>query len=156
MSQFIYGRPLRVDPLGEELGWRGFLLPEFQNLFSPVKSSLIIGVIWASWHIPLFFAPIGTAVSGGEVTFGSVLFFYFFVVCLSFIYTWVVNNSHGSVLMSLLIHLFINAELLMLFFPSLATHTKLIYYLSAPVYLIFSLLLIFKTGLTDNLTFSKY
>lgn len=39
--------------VGEETGWRGFALPELQKRFSPLTASLIIGVIWAAWHIPL-------------------------------------------------------------------------------------------------------
>jgi len=138
---------LRFGPLGEELGWRGFLLPELQRSVSAFNSSLIIGIIWASWHIPLFFAPFGTAVSGAHLTIFSILFFYFFVLCLSCIYTWVVNRSDGSVLMSLLIHLFINAGLIMLFFPDLNSHTKEIYYFSAPVYFMVATFLVLKTGL---------
>jgi len=136
---------LRLGPLGEELGWRGFLLPELQRSFSPVKSSLIIGIVWTCWHIPLFFGPIGTAVSGAPVTIVSVLFFYIFVTCLACIYTWLVNRSHGSVLTALLIHLFINAGLVMLFFPDLAAHSKQLYYFSAPVFIAFTLYLGLKT-----------
>ena len=39
--------------LGEETGWRGFPLPELQKCLSPLISSLVIGVFWAAWHIPL-------------------------------------------------------------------------------------------------------
>lgn len=43
-------------PLGEELGWRGYALNELQKKYSPLKSSLIIGVLWGFWHTPLWFA----------------------------------------------------------------------------------------------------
>ena len=91
--------------------------------------------------------PVGTAISGHAVTIEAVLFFYFFVACLSCIYTWLVNSAHGSILMAILIHLFINAGLMMLFFPDLAAHTQQLYYLSAPVYFIFTLFLAIKTRL---------
>jgi membrane protease YdiL (CAAX protease family) len=39
----------------EEIGWRGFLLPKLLSIYSPLKSSLVIGVIWSLWHLPLWF-----------------------------------------------------------------------------------------------------
>lgn len=44
----------------EELGWRGYLLPRFLKLWSPLKATVIISGIWTLWHVPLFFIP-GTA-----------------------------------------------------------------------------------------------
>jgi len=145
MVPIVLWAALRAGPIGEEMGWRGFLLPALQKQFSPLKSSLIIGFIWFAWHIPLFFAPYGTAVSGAPITVGAVLFFYIFVTCLACIYTWLVNRSNGSLLVALLIHLSFNAGLLMLFFPDLADHGKQVYYLSAPVLIVFTLLLGLKT-----------
>jgi|ERR1700761_6004062 len=138
---------LRGGPMGEELGWRGFLLPELQRSFSPVASSLLIGFIWTCWHIPLFYLPVGTAISGGPVTLGPVIFFYVFVTCLACIYTLLVNRSQGSVFIAVLIHLFINAGILMLFFPDLVAHSKQLYYLSAPVYIVITAFLCLKTRL---------
>lgn len=43
-------------PLGEELGWRGYALNELQKQYSPLKSGLIVGVLWGFWHTPLWFA----------------------------------------------------------------------------------------------------
>jgi len=46
---------LAVNGLGEELGWRGFLLPRLQSVWGPVAGALATGAIWALWHLPLFF-----------------------------------------------------------------------------------------------------
>jgi len=40
--------------LGEEIGWRSFALPKLQKIFTPFATSLILGLIWAVWHLPLF------------------------------------------------------------------------------------------------------
>ena len=66
----LWGQPvLRVLPLyavvftvtlliqggNEEPGWRGFLQPELQNLFSPLVAAIIVSLVWSLWHLPLFF-----------------------------------------------------------------------------------------------------
>jgi len=139
---------IKAGPCGEEMGWRGFLLPEIQKRYSAVVSAIIVGVIWFAWHIPLFWAPIGTAVSGGPVTFESVSIFLVFVLCLSCIYTWLFNRSGGSLLMAILIHFSINVSLLMLFFPQLAgEHSREITLFSLPAYVLVATFLVFRTGL---------
>ena len=40
-------------PLGEEPGWRGYALPRLQTLLGPVRSSLVLGLLWTGWHLPL-------------------------------------------------------------------------------------------------------
>lgn len=85
-------------PLMEELGWRGFVLPRLQNKLNPVFSSLILGVIWACWHLPLFFIP-GTSQYGCS-------FVIFIIQCigLAMLYTWVYNQTNGSLLLPILLH----------------------------------------------------
>jgi len=55
-TALIYGffTNLVSGPLGEELGWRGYALNELQIKHSPLKSSIIIGVLWGFWHTPLW------------------------------------------------------------------------------------------------------
>lgn len=50
-------------PLGEEIGWRGFALPELLKRYSPFVASLVLGMVWTFWHLPAFFIP-GSAQQG--------------------------------------------------------------------------------------------
>lgn len=135
---------LYAGPLGEELGWRGYLLPEFQMQFSNLRSAIYIGVIWFAWHIPLFWAPFGTLVSGEAISFLPVIAYFAMLICLSIIITWLVINSKGSVLIAILFHLSINAGIALLFFPELNLDFKKVHLLSSVGILLFTAILIVK------------
>ena len=85
-------------PLGEELGWRGFALPRLLERFNGLTAALILGVIWATWHIPAFFL---SGMPQSQLSFGS---FFVAVVAASVMMTYVVNKSGGSVLPAILMH----------------------------------------------------
>jgi uncharacterized protein len=85
-------------PLGEEPGWRGFALPRLQALHGPLVGSLILGPLWALWHLPLFFTP------WNVLTTFNLVVFVLATTCLAIIYTWVFNNTKGSILMAILLH----------------------------------------------------
>ena len=131
-----------AGPLGEEFGWRGFLLPELQEQFPNLKTAIIIGVIWFIWHIPLWWAPFGTLVSGGLITFLPVFTYFVMLICLSVIITWLVVKSKGSVLIAFLFHLSINSGLALLFFPELNVDFKTVHLLSSIPMLLFTVYLI--------------
>lgn len=82
-----------LGPLGEELGWRGFMLPYLKRKYGFIKGSAVIGIIWTFWHSPLFWAKSGTAISGSPVTFLSVTIYLLFVTGSSFIFTWFYING---------------------------------------------------------------
>jgi uncharacterized protein len=82
--------------LWEEIGWRGYALPQLQSRYGALVGSLILGVIWAGWHIPQWFIP-------GEVS-GSFPAFVVGVVTLSVLLAWLYNNSGGSLLIVVLAH----------------------------------------------------
>ena len=98
---FIFG------PLPEELGWRGYGLDELQKRYNAVVASIILGSIWAIWHIPLFFM-IGTYQN--ELGFGTLAFWQFsiFAVIFSIFVTWVYNNNHRSTLSAAIFHFSVN------------------------------------------------
>jgi membrane protease YdiL (CAAX protease family) len=84
--------------LGEEIGWRGYALPRLQSGRSALAASLIIGPIWALWHLPLWLT--------GEPGRTPTLYAAFVVstIALSVILTWVYNSTGGSLLMVVLLH----------------------------------------------------
>lgn len=146
---------LYAGPLGEELGWRGFLLPEFQKSYSNLKSAIIIGFIWFIWHIPLWWAPFGTLVSGESISLISVITYFIMLICLSIIITWLVIGSRGSVFIAILFHLSINAGIALLFYPELNMDFKKVHLLSSIGILLFTGFLIVKNKLkTSAITIS--
>ncbi len=86
---------------GEEMGWRGYVLPRLQAKHSALLSSLILGVIWGLWHLPKFMAP------GNNASFALV--FVDTIVKAVFL-TWLYNNTGGSLLLTTLAHSSWNAS----------------------------------------------
>jgi len=92
--------------IGEEFGWRGFLLPRLQTRHNALVSSLIIGGMWAIWHIPQFFIR-GTFqhdLGSQAGLLPAFLTYSVFVIVSSIQFTWVFNNTRGSVLMAAVMH----------------------------------------------------
>jgi uncharacterized protein len=88
-------------PLGEEIGWRGFALPRLQWLYGPLVGSFILGPLHVFWHLPLFWIPQwGTL----RDTILDVLWYFLAGVFATFIFTWLFNNTKGSVLLIILMH----------------------------------------------------
>src|SRR5215203_922219 len=88
--------------LGEEIGWRGYVLPRLQSRMSALSASFIIAPLWGLWHLPLW-------LQGGPVHTPTV--YAAFVVsafALSVILTWVYNSTGGSLLLVVLLHATVN------------------------------------------------
>lgn len=83
--------------IGEEMGWRGYLLPKLQQKINSFYSSIIVGLVTACWHIPLFFQQ-GTIHSEN-----SFFLFLLLSISVSFLYTFFMDNT-GSVLIVALFH----------------------------------------------------
>ena len=85
--------------LMEEIGWRGFALPRLQMKFTPLQSSIILGIIWSLWHIPIKM----------NVTPFSYFITFYFAYTISCIYisiliTYFFNRLGGSILIGIAIH----------------------------------------------------
>ncbi len=88
--------------VGEELGWRGFALPRLQARFGALGASLILGVLWAAWHLA------NTAIPGLERYGYAFPAFALFVVAQTVLFTWIANHTAGSTLPAWLFHAAIN------------------------------------------------
>ena len=76
----------------EEPGWRGYALPRLQVGRSALLASLILGLLWAFWHLPLMVV--------GEVNWSDIVL----VIAASVVFAWVFNSASGSVLIAMVMH----------------------------------------------------
>ncbi|HEV7484866.1 MAG TPA: type II CAAX endopeptidase family protein [Thermoanaerobaculia bacterium] len=87
---------------GEEIGWRGFALPRLASRFGYGAGSIILGVIWALWHLPLFF--VREADTYGQ----SFLLYTLQVTAISVAIAFLYQRTNGSLLLTMLMHSAIN------------------------------------------------
>jgi len=122
----VFVVPVVFGPLAEEFGWRGFALPQLDHRNRAVASSVSLGVVWALWHAPLFWAATGTSISGFEVTASSVSLFFLMVIGASFLHTWLFNRASGSVFTAIMLHLSMNAcgTITAMLFPGMTLEQK--------------------------------
>src|SRR5215211_4517380 len=88
--------------LGEEIGWRGYVLPRLQSRMSALSAALLIAPIWGLWHLPLWLT--GAPGRTPLIYAGFVLSAF----ALSVLLTWVYNSTGGSLLLVVLLHATIN------------------------------------------------
>lgn len=82
---------------GEEMGWRGYVLPHLLERYTTTVAALLVGVAWAGWHLPLFFV-------GGTRQGGSFGLYLVSVVGLSVVLAWLYTRAAGSVLLVSVFH----------------------------------------------------
>ena len=95
---------LLIAATGEEVGWRGYALPALQSMHTPLVSSVILGLVVATWHLPYW---ILQDILG---TYGPGYFAlnYVFVLALTIQITWIFNRTRGSVLVPVVFHVVFN------------------------------------------------
>ena len=90
--------------LGEEVGWRGYALPALQARHGAFVASVMLGAMWALWHMPQFFNP---ATLYSDL---PIVLFLAYLIPFSVLITWVFNSTGGSLLMAMLVHAVMNAS----------------------------------------------
>ena len=87
---------------GEEVGWRGYALKHLTDRFGLAPASLILGVMWALWHLPLFFVPAAD-------TYGQSFPMYLAqVTALTVAMAWLYWRTQGSLLLVMILHASVN------------------------------------------------
>ena len=89
-------------PISEEPGWRGFALPRLQVRFGPPLASILLGLLWTGWHLPLFLVHgwIGVPIWAYACILG----------CLSVLITWGTNLARFAILVPMLMHFTFNTS----------------------------------------------
>jgi membrane protease YdiL (CAAX protease family) len=95
---------MMISVIGEEVGWRGYALPQMQKRWTALTTSLLLGTIHTVWHLP-FWMILGEAERYGWTYW---ILSWFWVLALTIYMTWVMNNTGNSLLMVLLFHLSLN------------------------------------------------
>jgi membrane protease YdiL (CAAX protease family) len=96
----------------EEGGWSGFAVPKLQQRFGAWRSTLILGTLWALFHLPLFFVP-GQIFQSRVDAITMVVQMVVLIIgatLLRIVMTWVFNNTKGSILIAILLHSALDAS----------------------------------------------
>ena len=141
-----------IVSLWEEIGWMGFALPRLQEKYGPLMASVVLGVLWALWHLPAYFN--STQVVADKVGLGELDRLLYLLPPLMLlatftriVMTWLFNVAMGSVIVVTLFHAAFNVsnnELVTAFMPqmkSMFANNEWIY----PVLGVLALLLIVFT-----------
>ena len=106
---FFLVSTLLFGPLPEEIGWRGYGLESLQTKYSTVQSSLIVGLFWALWHIPLFLTK-DSAFAATYPLFSPRFWLWgISLLSISIIMTWIFNHTGKSTLTAILFHFSMSA-----------------------------------------------
>jgi membrane protease YdiL (CAAX protease family) len=87
------------NALGEELGWRAFALPRLQARRGPLIASVILGLFWGFWHIPMWLTW-----QSSDAVWLSILLMLLSMVPAAILFTWLFNATGGSLLLVCLFH----------------------------------------------------
>ncbi|MFX0067271.1 MAG: lysostaphin resistance A-like protein, partial [Candidatus Hermodarchaeota archaeon] len=110
---------------GEELGWRGFLQPQLQTRFNWLISSVIVGLCWGLWHLPLWLTGLWSDTNLGLYLIRTIAF--------SIIIGWAYNKTNQSVFIASMFHYFANISVLVFTPGGLELITTEVYETLSPI-----------------------
>jgi len=86
-----------VVPFAEEIGWRGFALPRLQRRMGPLPAALLLGTVWAVWHVPMLLIQ--------DTPHGLLPLMLAYFVAGSVAFSWIFNHTGGSLLLMVIAHM---------------------------------------------------
>lgn len=124
-----------VGPFPEELGWRGYWLDKLKGISSGLRASLLIGLVWALWQIPLFMIK-GSLLQAKSSNLLLVIFILLRIFPLSVIFTYIFYKNKKSTLSTILFHFAINFFNLLFELKPLTEGIQTLLYLIVAFYLV--------------------
>ncbi|MCR9249868.1 MAG: CPBP family intramembrane metalloprotease [bacterium] len=117
---------LPFGPLMEELGWRGFMLPELLKKYNIYTSSLILGLVWAFWHTASFTFPGAAIPSVFEVSALTIGLYVLNITAQTFIFSFIFLRTNGSLIIAILLHASFNAStnIILTAFPEVSENVE--------------------------------
>jgi membrane protease YdiL (CAAX protease family) len=96
---------LLLASVGEEVGWRGVALPGLEQRATALRASIVLGLLWATWHLPFWFLQD----SFDEFGVGYLALNFLLIVPSTIYITWIFNHSRFSILLPVALHVAFNA-----------------------------------------------
>jgi membrane protease YdiL (CAAX protease family) len=100
-AAFLFVLATVASSVGEEVGWRGYALPQLQRQFRPLPATLVLGLLWWLWHLEFFIID--------KLPLSQFPAYLIEVVAVAMILTWLYNRSGGSILLVVVFHAAYNA-----------------------------------------------
>jgi len=87
----------------EEIGWRGYIMPYLEKKFGLILGGLILGIVWAVWHLPMWFLP------GSSQIYMNFFGFILLTIGYSYFFSWIIKASGNKLFSGLIAHGVANA-----------------------------------------------
>ncbi len=126
-----------ANPFREEFGWRGYALNQLQMKWNALLSSIILGILWGIWHLPLYFFP----TSQKLYAYIPIWVLITETTLLSCFMTWLYNNTNRSMLTALIFHAL--ADISGIIFPNYLTRFGLYYSIILKIILVACIIIVF-------------
>jgi uncharacterized protein len=135
---FFFFSTLIIVGLFEEVGWRGFALPRLQLRLDAIWAALVLGVLWALWHLPeLISDPTGQR---------PPVQFLLWALALSVIFSWLYNSTNGSLPIVIICHAAIDTAGRFMLPEFVGDGYQLVWWFMVALYVLVAIIVILVAG----------